>query len=200
MRLRPMRTGDERAYHALRRRDRDWLAPWDATAPDDRFGATSFRALVRSQSEAAARGQSLPCAIEVDGAFVGQVTGSSIVYGAFRSMSVGYWVTRAMAGRAIAPTAVAMLADHAVAELGLHRVEINVRPENTASLAVVRKLGFREEGLRRRMLHIDGAWRDHRSFALTVEDLEGATFVERLTHLSHQPLQRHTDVPPGPSG
>ena len=50
---------------------------------------------------------------------------------------------------------------------------MNIRPENIASLAVVRKLGFRDEGLRERYLHINGAWRDHRAFAITREDLVG---------------------------
>ena len=64
----------------------------------------------------------------------------------------------------------------------LHRVEVNIRPENAASLAVVRKLGLRDEGVRERMLHIDGAWRDHRSFAITVEELHGGRLVDRLEH------------------
>ena len=55
--------------------------------------------------------------------------------------------------------------------MGLHRLEINVRPENTASLRVVDKLGFRDEGVRRRFLHIAGDWRDHRTFALTAEEV-----------------------------
>jgi ribosomal-protein-alanine N-acetyltransferase len=38
-------------------------------------------------------------------------------------------------------------------------------------LRVVAKLGFREEGLRRRYLHVDGDWRDHRIFALTREEV-----------------------------
>ncbi len=57
--------------------------------------------------------------------------------------------------------------------MGLHRVEINIRPENTASLRVVAKLGFRDEGLRRSYLHIDGDWRDHRTFALTAGEVPG---------------------------
>jgi [ribosomal protein S5]-alanine N-acetyltransferase len=50
-------------------------------------------------------------------------------------------------------------------------MEINIRPENAASLRVVEKLGFRDEGLRPRYLHINGAWADHRSFALTTEEV-----------------------------
>jgi ribosomal-protein-alanine N-acetyltransferase len=50
-------------------------------------------------------------------------------------------------------------------------VEINVRPENTASLRVIQKLGFRYEGLKQRYIHINGDWRDHYVFALTKEEL-----------------------------
>jgi ribosomal-protein-alanine N-acetyltransferase len=55
--------------------------------------------------------------------------------------------------------------------MGLHRMEICIRPENEPSLRVVEKLGFRYEGLRRRFIHINGDWRDHFCFALTVEEL-----------------------------
>jgi len=53
----------------------------------------------------------------------------------------------------------------------LHRVELNIRPENTRSRRVAEKLGFRDEGLRLRYLHIDRGWRDHLCYALTVEEV-----------------------------
>ena len=55
--------------------------------------------------------------------------------------------------------------------VGLHRVEASIRPENTASRRVVEKLGFRDEGVRVRQLHINGAWRDHLCYALTAEEV-----------------------------
>ena len=73
---------------------------------------------------------------------------------------------------------------------------MNIRPENAASLAVVRKLGFRDEGLRPHYLHIDGAWRDHRSFALTAEDLAGGSRPARALctrrRTSSSSIGRHT--------
>ncbi|WP_344659526.1 GNAT family protein [Catenulispora subtropica] len=101
----------------------------------------------------------------------GQLTVSSITWGSLRSANIGYWVDEACAGRGITPTAVALAVDHCFGPAGLHRVEVCIRPENAASLRVVHKLGFRPEGLRRAYLHIDGAWRDHESFALTTEDV-----------------------------
>jgi hypothetical protein len=83
--------------------------------------------------------------------------------------------------------------DHCFLTLGLHRIEVNIRPENRASLRVVEKLGFRPEGLRRRYLHIDGAWRDHLTFALTVEDVpEGLLPRWRVlaADLAHEKIER----------
>ena len=85
--------------------------------------------------------------------------------------TLGYWVDQARAGHGIAPTAVALVTDHCFQTLGLHRMEINIRPENGPSLRVVEKLGFRDEGYRPRYLHINGEWADHRSFALTAEEV-----------------------------
>ena len=78
------------------------------------------------------------------------------------------------AGKALTPTAVALATDYCFYRLGLHRMEICIRPENAPSLRVVEKLGFRYEGLRRRFIHINGDWRDHFCFALVVEELPTA--------------------------
>jgi ribosomal-protein-alanine N-acetyltransferase len=79
----------------------------------------------------------------------------------------------------VTTAACALVLDHCFGHVGLHRIEATVRPENTASRRVLEKLGFREEGLFRRYLNVDGAWRDHLCYALTVEDLE-VGLVERL--------------------
>ncbi len=68
---------------------------------------------------------------------------------------------------------------HCFGPVGLHRVEATVRPENLASQAVLRNVGFREEGLLRRYLDVDGAWRDHLLVAMTAEELSGRV-VDRL--------------------
>ena len=170
--LRPLRLRDRRAWEELRRSNTAWLEPWEATSPTG-TAPTSFRSYVRALDRQARAGQMLPFAVELDGELVGQLTVSSISRGSFHNAVIGYWVSQHVAGHGVTPTAVAMVCDYCWFELGLHRVEINIRPENGASLRVVEKLGFRDEGLRRRFLHIQGGWRDHRSYALTVEEVPG---------------------------
>src|SRR5690606_562883 len=144
------------------------------------------------------RGEALTFVIEADGELVGQLSVSSIILGALRGASIGYWVSQDVAGRGITPTAVAIAVDYCFTVLRLHRIEINLRPENTASLRVVEKLGFRDEGMRERYLHIDGDWRDHRTFALVAEDVpEG--LLERWTRTRGRHAADDPDggAPPG---
>jgi [ribosomal protein S5]-alanine N-acetyltransferase len=172
VRLRPLRRSDQRTWMALRAQNAAWLEPWDATSPVPLRGPRpAFGEFVRSLRSQARSGGSLPFAVDHDGLLVGQLTVTGIMYGSLRSGSIGYWVSQHVAGRGIIPTAVALATDHCFEVLGLHRVEVNIRPENAPSLRVVAKLGFRDEGLRERYLHIGDEWCDHRSFALTTEDV-----------------------------
>lgn len=185
--LDPLRRRDRAQWVEVRSRNRHWLGPWDATSPEREPTYVSFPALVRHYRSEARAGRMLPFTIRVDGRIVGQMVLFGISYGSLLSAAAGYWVDESVAGRGLAPTALALAGDHALGTMGLHRIEVNIRPENTNSLAVVRKLGFRDEGVRAAYLHIDGAWRDHRTFALTTEDLKGRSLLERLhtNHTSH---------------
>ena len=177
--LRPLRQRDAARWRELRAANREWLSPWEATPPDLGTPGMTFRQLVRALGGDARAGRALPFAVTYAGEMVGQLSVTGIGWGSLRSGHVGYWVAREYAGLGITPTAVALVTDHCLWTLGLHRVEVNIRPENVASLRVVEKLGFRDEGLRKRYLHIDGAWRDHLSFALTTEDLASEGLLDR---------------------
>jgi [ribosomal protein S5]-alanine N-acetyltransferase len=177
--VRPLRVRDTAAWVELRLANEDWLAPWEGspaaqgppTAPwSERSSATVYATMLRRLRAEARAGRALPFGIALGGRLVGQVTVSTIVRGAYDGCHVGYWVDRRVAGRGVMPTALALVVDHCFGDVGLHRVEANVRPENAASRRVVEKLGFREEGRHRRYLFIDGAWRDHVSYAVLAED------------------------------
>jgi len=112
--------------------------------------------------------------MEYEGEVVGQLNVANILYGSVSSATIGYWITKSAAGRSIVPVSVAIAIDYLFGDLGLHRVEIDIRPENTASLRVVEKLGLRQEGTKERFIHIDGQWRDHHIFAITTEELTGS--------------------------
>lgn len=181
--LRPPRMRDASAWTSARISNQKWLQPWEPTSPvswRDRSSTASWRALVRNQRRAARAGTALPFVVFYREQFVGQMNISNIVPGALRSATAGYWIDSAFAGRGIVPTALALAIDHCFRTAGLHRVEVDIRPENGPSLRVVEKLGLRREGYYERFLNIDGQWRDHVAFAITVEELRGATMIARV--------------------
>jgi ribosomal-protein-alanine N-acetyltransferase len=168
--IRLVRQRDARVLQNELLSNRAWLQPWEATSPD---GPVSFdmRSGIRRLLQQYRDGTGVPLVMEDAGEVAGQLNVWGIARGSLASGTIGYWVSERFAGRGITTTSVALATDVCFAEMGIHRMEICIRPENRASLRVVEKLGFRYEGLRRRFIHINGDWRDHYAFALTREDV-----------------------------
>jgi [ribosomal protein S5]-alanine N-acetyltransferase len=199
--LRPLRMRDGPAWVAARRANVEWLRPWEATPPNgpSTFGVSAgiFTSMTRRLRADARQGTALPFVILVDGRFSGQLNVAGVVRGSLHSASIGYWVDERVAGRGVMPTAVALTVDHCFRAVGLHRIEVNIRPENLASRRVVEKLEFREEGAREKFLHINGDWRDHLTYALVREDVPLGLL--KRWHESQQgtdpALRSHRDTP-----
>lgn len=168
--IRPIRLRDARPLERELMDNRTWLRQWEATSPHGSAGFDT-RASIRALQSHARGGHGLPFVMEYEGQFAGQLNVSSISYGSLASATIGYWVAQRFAGKNVTPTSVALATDYCFFHVGLHRMEICIRPENAPSLRVVEKLGFRYEGLRRRYIHINGDWRDHFCFALVVEEV-----------------------------
>lgn len=168
--VRVLRMRDAKILEKLILGNRDWLRPWEATNPD---APNSFdiKGMVRGLIKNMRAEQGLPLVIEVDGNVVGQLNVANILFGSVSSAVIGYWIIPEVAGRGVTTTAVALTIDYLLTDYGLHRVEIDIRPENAASLRIVEKLGLRHEGLKQRYIHINGDWRDHYIFAITNEEI-----------------------------
>jgi ribosomal-protein-alanine N-acetyltransferase len=182
----PFRRRDIGQWLDVKQRNAEWLRRWDSTNPHSTGRAwrmADTRRMVANFIAEAQDGRMLPWLIryrdpDMDRLaspsrlpLIGQCSVSNIGYGAAQMGSIGYWIDQGYAGRGIMPRAVALATDYAMAVMGLHRLEVNILPENQASLRVVAKLGFRDEGVRVRYLHIAGQWRDHRAFALDSSDI-----------------------------
>lgn len=168
--LRLLRMRDWKRIEAIQLEHRDWFRPWEATNPGGPMNF-DFRSLVRNSLRQLGDESALPLAIEYQGQFVGQLTVSNILNGSASTAFIGYWISPEVAGKGITPIAVALATDYMFKVVGLHRIEIDIRPENKASLRVVEKLGFRFEGTKKGFIHINNAWRDHSVFALTAEEV-----------------------------
>ena len=181
VRLRPVRIRDGAQWSRTRTAERDNLEPWEPTAELDwvaRHTVSAWPAMYSGLRSEARKGRMLPYVIEVDGSFCGQLTIGNVTHGALRSAWIGYWVASEFTGGGVATGALALGVDHCFVPVMLHRVEATVRPENTASRRVLTKVGFREEGLLKRYLDVDRAWRDHLLVAITAEEIEGSAAAQ----------------------
>lgn len=162
--LRAVEYHDRDEFLALVRNSRDLHHPW--AYPPER--GDQFDDLVaRSRREDVVT--LLTCRAS-DDAIAGVFTLSQIVRGAFQSAYLGYYGNAAHAGRGYMRAGLELVLDHVFGELALHRIEANIQPGNTPSVALARGAGFRLEGFSPRYLLIGGRWRDHERYAITVED------------------------------
>jgi ribosomal-protein-alanine N-acetyltransferase len=171
--LRPLIASDFAAFGEVRTRNGRWLTDWEPLRPmasaDPAVSHEAFerRCLLRERERIA--GNAYSFGMFVDSIFCGEVNLNGVTRGSMQSATIGYWIAQSAAGQNITPTAVALAIDYLMDDLGLHRVEIDIRPENAASLRVVEKLGLRLEGIKERFIHIEGGWRDHKVFAITAD-------------------------------
>ncbi len=106
----------------------------------------------------------------VDHQLVGVANLSQIFYGSFQNAYLGYYGSVDYAGQGLMTEGVSLVLNHAFDTLKLHRIEANIQPGNTASIRLVKRLGFTNEGFSRQYLKINGEWRDHERWALTLEN------------------------------
>jgi ribosomal-protein-alanine N-acetyltransferase len=177
--LRPPRFSDRTRWNEVRAENKEWLAPWEASLPQTPDGAPSsefiskrpsFYAMVRALHREARAGRSYSFMIWQENNLIGQITMGGVIFGALRGAHIGYWIDQNYAGRGLTTDAVNTLTHFGFQVLGLHRIEINIRPENAASIRVAEKAGYVFESDRPQFLHIAGAWRDHKSF-VKINDL-----------------------------
>jgi len=158
---------DRSEYVAALERSRALLHPWvDVRLEDELIDGWFASADLADQ-------QRLFVCRNDDGALAGTYNLSQIFYGPFRNAYLGYYAFTPHARQGLMTEGLTLVVSEAFRRLGLHRLEANIQPSNAASRRLVRRLGFRREGLSRRYLVIAGRWRDHERWAILAEDWRG---------------------------
>ncbi|MFG3345846.1 GNAT family N-acetyltransferase [Streptomyces sp. NPDC048018] len=159
--LHPLTLSDQDEFCALVRASAELHHPWMQLPAD----AEAFHAWMRRFDDGTNRGFLIR--VRETGAAAGMVNINSIIRGRYQGASLGYAAFAPSAGRGYMTEGLALTLRHAFGDLRLHRLEANIQPGNEASLAVVRRLGFRFEGISPAYLYIDGGWRDHERWSIT---------------------------------
>jgi [ribosomal protein S5]-alanine N-acetyltransferase len=136
----------------------------------------------------------LVCRLD-DGVIVGVFTLSQIVRRLFQSAYLGYYAYDPYADRGYMTEGMRLVLRYTFSTMKLHRVEANIQPENAASIALVKRSGFKLEGFSPRYLKVAGRWRDHQRWAMTID--EWRRLRPRLRHAPSPGRERRS--PPGSS-
>ena len=105
-----------------------------------------------------------------DGVIVGSMGLFNIVRRLANTSFIGYSIGAAHQRQGYATEALQLVLRFAFRKLRLHRVEASIQPHNKPSRALVKRAGFKCEGLSRRLVKIGGRWRDHQRWAMLAEE------------------------------
>jgi len=172
--LRPLTDADFPAWADVRRRNEDWLVPWEPRRPpaalDPSVNREAYVARCAARDRDRTSGTAYAFGIFVDDELAGEVNLNSVIRGAMQSATVGYWIDQERSGQGLIAESVIVAARFAFEQLQLHRLEICIVPRNHNSHRVMEKLAIRDEGTARAFLEIDGIWEDHVRYGFTAEE------------------------------
>ncbi len=165
--LHPPQMEDYDDWARLRALSRDFLVPWEPQWASDELTRSAYKRRLRRYAEdrQSGRGYAFFVHRDHDRRLVGGCNLSNVRRGVAQSASLGYWVGKPFARQGLTSAAVEAVCRFAFDELRLHRVEAACIPDNVPSRQLLLGAGFHEEGLARAYLKINGAWRDHITFA-----------------------------------
>ncbi len=172
--LRYPRIHDYKAWAQLRHESRDFLTPWEPVWASDELTKGAFRRRIKRYQKESRLDSAYAFFVfrSADDALVGGCTLSNVRRGVTQASALGYWIGVRFARHGYMYDAVRALIPFVFSTLGLHRIEAACLPTNEASQNLLTKAGFRQEGIARRYLQINGEWRDHVLFALLEDEAQ----------------------------
>ena len=167
-----LRAGDPedwQSWRNLRAASRAFLEPWEPTWPSQALTYDFFCGNLRRQWREWRSGTDYAFLVfghgqdgnPENGPLLGGIALNDIQRGIAQKGTLGYWVGLPYAGQGVMTEAAGLVCDFALKTLELHRVEASCLPHNEPSRALLRKLGFTEEGYAKGYLRINGQWEDH---------------------------------------
>lgn len=155
-------------------RNRNFLQEWEPIREDSYYERNQILKRIEEEKEELSnqRGISLYIYPKEEEKIIGNVHIDSIARGFFQSCFLGYKLDEAYINHGYMTMAVKKAIEIAFEEYQLHRIEVNIMPQNIRSQKVVEKLGFEKEGLSKKYLKINGMWQDHFHYVMLNEKAE----------------------------
>ena len=151
---------DEKAFLTAMRNSSGLHHPW-VVAPKTRPAWKRYLKRIELDTEAGFLVKRLQ-----DDQLCGVINLNIITYEALCSAYMSYYGVAGMSEKGYMKEGLELVIRHAFSELGLHRLEANIQPDNLASIALAKSVGLRLEGFSPRYMRINDKWRDHERWAI----------------------------------
>jgi ribosomal-protein-alanine N-acetyltransferase len=170
--LRYPRMADYLPWSKLRGESHAFLSPWEPMWARDELSKGAFRRRLKRYQKESRLDTAYAFFVfrDEDDALLGGCTLSNVRRGVTQCCALGYWVGERFARQGYMHAAVRALIPFIFATLGMHRIEAACLPSNEPSKNLLQKAGFRQEGVARKYLQINGEWQDHALFALLEDE------------------------------
>jgi len=162
-------------WSKLRSESRAFLSPWEPQWARDELTKSAFRRRLKRYAHETRNDTAYAFFVfrRDDEVLLGGCTLSNVRRGVTQCCAIGYWIGERFSRQGYMQDAIHALLPFVFQTLGLHRIEAACLPANEPSKSLLIKTGFKQEGLARRYLQINGDWQDHVLFALLADEVPG---------------------------
>jgi [ribosomal protein S5]-alanine N-acetyltransferase len=171
--IRPLQASDYGAWYQTQSTMLPKQNPWDIAADTTKdLSRRQFDVLLQDQRSKRESGSHYSLGVLLKNkSLVGSISIMHVIRDPYQSAELGFHIFNRFWGQGYGSEAARAGVRTAFETLKLHRLEAKVPLRNTRSIKIIRGLGFREEGISKRRLNLNGIWIDLYVFALTSEDL-----------------------------
>ena len=172
--LRPPKRRDALKWQKLRMSSKSFLAPWEPSWDSSSCTRRAYLRYFKNSNYLANMDRAYSFLIfkTDDKTLLGGINVGNVRRGVAQSASLGYWIGEKHSRNGYMKEALKLLIPSLFIDLRLNRIEAATLEENIASKNLLKKIGFKKEGVLRKYLKINGAWRDHILYGLLENDLK----------------------------
>lgn len=150
-------------------KNKDHLSPYEPTREDEFYTLKFQRDILIESYKQYLNGEAVNFGIYKNDSLIGKVQLSNIVLGIFRSCFVGYSMDEDEQGKGYMKEALRLVTEYGFDEFNLHRIEASALVDNKKSQSVLKACNFKELGINKNYLFINGKWRDHITYYILRE-------------------------------
>ena len=171
--LRPPKRRDALKWQKLRMSSKSFLVPWEPSWDASSCTRRAYLRYFKNSNYLANMDRAYSFLIfkNDDKTLLGGINIGNVRRGVSQSASLGYWIGEKHSRNGYMKEALKLLIPSLFVDLRLNRIEAATLEENIASKNLLKKIGFKKEGVLRKYLKINGTWRDHILYGLLENDL-----------------------------